>query len=101
MATLDLVTTSIRSAAPARWLAFDTSTDTMAVAAGHGDRVAAVDVPGGALASARLIDTAIAQLAAVGLSLRELDVVGCARLVRWPRALRWARPFRCCRSTAC
>jgi tRNA threonylcarbamoyladenosine biosynthesis protein TsaB len=51
----------------------------MAVAAGHGDRVAAVDEPGGVLASARLIETAIAQLAAVGLSLRELEVVAFGR----------------------
>jgi tRNA threonylcarbamoyladenosine biosynthesis protein TsaB len=67
------------SPAPARWLAFDTSTDTMAVAAGHGERVAAIDAPGGALASAKLITTAITQLAAVGLSLRELDVVAFGR----------------------
>lgn len=51
----------------------------MAVAAGHGERVATVDAPGGALASASLIATAIEQLAAVGLSLRELDVVAFGR----------------------
>ncbi len=79
MATLDCVTTRTCSTAPARWLAFDTSTDTMAVAAGHGGRVAAVDAPGGALASAGLIGTAIAQLARVGLTLRELDVVAFGR----------------------
>ncbi len=56
-------------------LAFDTSTEAMSIAVGHGGRVWAHSGAGGALASATLIPAIMALLAQAGLSLRELDAV--------------------------
>ena len=62
---------------PARLLAFDSSTDLLAVAAG-GDRDWLRTVPGGALASSRIIGLALEGLAACGLRMADLDAVAFA-----------------------
>lgn len=65
--------------APVRLLAFDTSTEQMAVAALHGPASAARNEGGGAMASARLLPVAQAVLAELGLDLRHLDAVAFGR----------------------
>ena len=58
-----------------RWLAFDTSTDTLSIGvAAHGHSEVRT-LPGGAQASASLIPTAIDMLAQAGLTLPELDAI--------------------------
>ena len=58
-----------------RWLAFDTSTDTLSIGvAAHGHSEVRT-LPGGAQASASLIPTAIDMLAQSGLTLPELDAI--------------------------
>jgi tRNA threonylcarbamoyladenosine biosynthesis protein TsaB len=58
-----------------KFLAFDTSTETLSIAVQHGDRVYSVRGPGGARASASLIPDSMALLAQAGLTLAELDVI--------------------------
>jgi tRNA threonylcarbamoyladenosine biosynthesis protein TsaB len=56
-------------------LAFDTSTETMSIAVGHGARTWQHSAKGGALASSSLIPAIQALLAEAGLALRELDAI--------------------------
>ena len=58
-----------------KFLAFDTSTETLSIAVQHGDQVLGVRGPGGARASASLIPDSMALLARAGLALAELDVI--------------------------
>ena len=58
-----------------KFLAFDTSTETLSIAVQHGDQVHCVRGPGGARASACLIPDSMALLAQAGLTLADLDVI--------------------------
>src|SRR5882672_11116286 len=61
-----------------RLLALDSSTATLAVAVAGGDRDWLRTVPGGALASSRIIALALEGLAACGLQVAQLDAVAFA-----------------------
>ncbi len=58
-----------------KYLAFDTSTETLSIAVQHGERVRSVRGAGGPRASDRLIPDILALLAEVDLRLADLDVV--------------------------
>jgi len=60
-------------------LAFDTSTETMSIAVGHGERLWEHTGAGGAQASATLIPATLALLEQAGLALRELDAIAFGR----------------------
>ena len=62
----------------ARLLALDSSTETLAVAVAGGERDWLQAVPGGALASSRIIGLALEGLAACGLQVTQLDAVAFA-----------------------
>lgn len=62
-----------------RWLALDTSTDRLCVAAGHDGRVASAEAPGGAQASLALLPAARQVLAQVGGTLQGLQGIAFAR----------------------
>lgn len=62
-----------------RILAFDTATERASAALGLGDEVVAVDLPGGAQASATLIPALLRLLAGAGLTLRQLDAIAFGR----------------------
>jgi tRNA threonylcarbamoyladenosine biosynthesis protein TsaB len=64
---------------PRRWLALDTSTERLCVAAGHAGRVAHLDVPGGAQASLALLPTARQVLADVGATLQDVQAIAFTR----------------------
>ena len=90
-------------------LALDTATDQLAAGLLAPGVQAAVNAPGGALASARLIPLLMGLLRQHGLTMPQVQAVafgqvrspGCAQPVPWPRA--WPSPTarRCCPSTAC
>lgn len=63
----------------ARLLAFDTSTETMAIALVEGEREWTLDLPGGAQASAALLPAIGALLSEAGLEGAQLDAVGFGR----------------------
>ena len=63
----------------ARLLAFDTSTEALAVALVLPGQTLVVEGEGGSLASARLIPEALALLARAGCSLRQLDAIAFGR----------------------
>lgn len=58
-----------------KYLAFDTSTETMSIAVQHNDRVRCERSPGGAQASDHLIPTILRLLAEADLRLADLDVI--------------------------
>jgi tRNA threonylcarbamoyladenosine biosynthesis protein TsaB len=60
-------------------LALDTSTDVMSVAVCKGEREAVCNEPGGAHASSHLVPKALALLDELGLSVKDVDAVACAR----------------------
>jgi tRNA threonylcarbamoyladenosine biosynthesis protein TsaB len=63
------------SAAPQRWLAFDTSTDVLSLAVARGDQVWTQTLPGGAQASSGLIPAVLAMLAEADMPLASLDAI--------------------------
>jgi tRNA threonylcarbamoyladenosine biosynthesis protein TsaB len=63
----------------ARILAFDTATERASAALGIGDAVCAVDLPGGAQASAVLIPALLRLLADAGIALKDLDAIAFGR----------------------
>jgi len=63
---------------PARLLALDSSTESLAVAVGDGDRAWTRTVPGGAQASAQILVLAFEGLAELGLAVAQLDAVAFA-----------------------
>lgn len=60
---------------PARWLAFDTSTDVLSLGVAHGDQVWTQTLPGGAQSSSGLIPAVLAMLAEADLPLTSLDAI--------------------------
>ena len=58
-----------------RWLAFDTSTDVLSLAVGHGEQVWSQTLPGGAQASTSLIPAVMDALAQASLPLIALDAI--------------------------
>lgn len=60
---------------PMKFLAFDTSTERLSLAVGHGDAVWAESAPGGAQSSATLIPALLALLQQAGLRLDQLDAI--------------------------
>ena len=62
-----------------KFLAFDTSTETLSVAVSHGGEVFWHDAPGGAQASATLIPLVQRLLHEAGLTLNELDAIAFGR----------------------
>ena len=58
-----------------RWLAFDTSTDTLSIGVAAGGPTQVRTLPGGAEASDRLIPTALEMLAQAGIALPQLDAI--------------------------
>jgi tRNA threonylcarbamoyladenosine biosynthesis protein TsaB len=63
------------SANEMRWLAFDTSTDVLSLAAARGDRVWTQTLPGGAQASSGLIPAVLALLAEADMPLASLTAI--------------------------
>lgn len=63
------------TSAPGRFLAFDTSTETLSVGVALGDRLWLHTGPGAAQASSTLIPSILALLEQAGLSLRDLDAI--------------------------
>jgi tRNA threonylcarbamoyladenosine biosynthesis protein TsaB len=62
-----------------RLLAFDTSTEAMAIALALQDGIRAVDAAGGTLASARLVPEIMGLLADAGCTLQQLDAIAFGR----------------------
>ncbi|PUE46758.1 tRNA (adenosine(37)-N6)-threonylcarbamoyltransferase complex dimerization subunit type 1 TsaB [Limnohabitans sp. 2KL-1] len=58
-----------------RWLAFDTSTDVLSLAAARGERLWTQTLPGGAQASSGLIPAVLALLAEADMPLASLDAI--------------------------